>query len=233
MQTFNVLTIQRISADGSRKDRGGRSGDPADRRRRLVRRRIPRDLAGLQRVALPGAGRHGQRQPATSAIACWQRRRSSSAAGRSRSICAPGRRRLKWFHQRPAGASNLLKGDLWGSDVTVTTSRGFGQHAGDGGIRGGRHSALRQGPSSRRHRSRRGRVRSPRLPAAAAGRARPSASSAPAASGSRSAGSAPRSACGWSARGAIRGRTKPCRRDFPSSAAPTISTASCRTATSW
>jgi len=32
--------------------------------------------------------------------------------------------RLKWFHQRPAGASNLLNGDLWGSDVTVTTSRG-------------------------------------------------------------------------------------------------------------
>src|SRR6266567_655063 len=25
--------------------------------------------------------------------------------------------KLKWFHQRPAGASNLLKGDLWGSDV--------------------------------------------------------------------------------------------------------------------
>src|SRR3954454_9872874 len=23
--------------------------------------------------------------------------------------------RLKWFHQRPEGASNLLKGDLWGS----------------------------------------------------------------------------------------------------------------------
>jgi glyoxylate/hydroxypyruvate reductase A len=32
--------------------------------------------------------------------------------------------RLKWFHQRPAGASNLLRGDLWGSDVVVTTSRG-------------------------------------------------------------------------------------------------------------
>jgi phosphoglycerate dehydrogenase-like enzyme len=31
---------------------------------------------------------------------------------------------LKWFHQRPAGASNLRLGDLWGSDVTVTTSRG-------------------------------------------------------------------------------------------------------------
>jgi phosphoglycerate dehydrogenase-like enzyme len=34
--------------------------------------------------------------------------------------------RLKWFHQRPAGASNLLLGDLWGSDVAVTTSRGAG-----------------------------------------------------------------------------------------------------------
>lgn len=34
--------------------------------------------------------------------------------------------RLKWFHQRPAGASNLRMGDLWGSDVLVTTSRGAG-----------------------------------------------------------------------------------------------------------
>ena len=34
--------------------------------------------------------------------------------------------RLRWFHQRPAGASNLLMGDLWGSDVIVTTSRGSG-----------------------------------------------------------------------------------------------------------
>jgi glyoxylate/hydroxypyruvate reductase len=34
--------------------------------------------------------------------------------------------RLKWFHQRPAGASNLLAGDLWGSRVMVTTSRGSG-----------------------------------------------------------------------------------------------------------
>jgi phosphoglycerate dehydrogenase-like enzyme len=29
-------------------------------------------------------------------------------------------------HQRPAGASNLLMGDLWGSRVVVTTSRGLG-----------------------------------------------------------------------------------------------------------
>src|SRR3989454_11743664 len=34
--------------------------------------------------------------------------------------------RLRWFHQRPAGASNLLRGDLWGSEVIVTTSRGYG-----------------------------------------------------------------------------------------------------------
>src|SRR5580698_448578 len=32
--------------------------------------------------------------------------------------------RLRWLHQWPAGASNLLRGDLWGSDVVVTTSRG-------------------------------------------------------------------------------------------------------------
>ena len=34
--------------------------------------------------------------------------------------------KLRWFHQRPAGASNLRLGDLWGSDVVVTTSRGAG-----------------------------------------------------------------------------------------------------------
>ena len=33
--------------------------------------------------------------------------------------------KLRWFHQRPAGASNLRHGDLWGSDVVVTTSRGL------------------------------------------------------------------------------------------------------------
>src|SRR6202035_3815722 len=38
--------------------------------------------------------------------------------------------KLTWFHQRPAGASNLLIGDLWGSDVAVTTSRGVGNTLG-------------------------------------------------------------------------------------------------------
>ena len=32
--------------------------------------------------------------------------------------------RLKWLHQRQAGASNLFGSDLWGSDIVVTTSRG-------------------------------------------------------------------------------------------------------------
>ncbi len=32
--------------------------------------------------------------------------------------------RLKWFHQRQAGASNLFDSDLWGSEVVATTSRG-------------------------------------------------------------------------------------------------------------
>ncbi len=40
-------------------------------------------------------------------------------------LCARATR-LKWFHQRPAGASNLRLGDLWDSNVLVTTSRGYG-----------------------------------------------------------------------------------------------------------
>jgi phosphoglycerate dehydrogenase-like enzyme len=33
--------------------------------------------------------------------------------------------RLKWVHELPAGASNLVDTDLWGADVVVTTSRGL------------------------------------------------------------------------------------------------------------
>jgi phosphoglycerate dehydrogenase-like enzyme len=33
--------------------------------------------------------------------------------------------RLKWVHELPAGASNFVDTDLWGSDVLVTTSRGL------------------------------------------------------------------------------------------------------------
>ena len=38
--------------------------------------------------------------------------------------------RLKWFHQFPAGASNLMRGDIWKSNITVTTSRGLGNTRG-------------------------------------------------------------------------------------------------------
>ncbi len=34
--------------------------------------------------------------------------------------------RLRWYHQLPAGASNKRLSDLWGSDVILTTSRGYG-----------------------------------------------------------------------------------------------------------
>ena len=33
--------------------------------------------------------------------------------------------RLKWVHELPAGASNFLDTDLWGSNILVTTSRGL------------------------------------------------------------------------------------------------------------
>ena len=33
--------------------------------------------------------------------------------------------RLKWVHELPAGASNLVDCDLWGTDIVVTTSRGL------------------------------------------------------------------------------------------------------------
>ena len=33
--------------------------------------------------------------------------------------------KLRWVHQRPAGASNMLRGDLWKSDIVVTSSRGY------------------------------------------------------------------------------------------------------------
>ena len=35
--------------------------------------------------------------------------------------------RMRWMHQRPAGASNLLNADIWGQNVCVTTSRGHGE----------------------------------------------------------------------------------------------------------
>ena len=158
-----------------------------------------------------GRGRSGTR--------CWPRRRSCSPACPFRSTCAPARRKLKWLHQRPAGASNLVIGDLWKSDVVVTTSRGYGNSLAIAEY-ALRHAHLfRQGPAPGRGRPQGRPVRPPRLPAAAARgqdrlrhrrrRDRP---------GGRQA-LRRRSACASSARGVTRRKTRPsCRRASPSCA---------------
>ncbi len=125
MQRINVLAIQRISADDRAKieavdpaieliDAGGwYDGE--------FRETWP--AVTTARYLAPGANGSGTREERDRLLA-----RAEVILGgwpfpldlRAR---AP---RLKWFHQRPAGASNLLMGDLWGSAVVVTTSRGSG-----------------------------------------------------------------------------------------------------------
>ena len=139
--------------------------------------------------------------------------------------------RLKWFHQRPAGASNLLVGDLWGSRVAVTTSRGSGntlamaEYAVAGILhfaKGLHRAAVDRDAGVFDHRAYRPLYWKARL----------RASWAPAESGSMSVDSAPRSACGSSAPAATRSQTGPCHRDSASLAAPGISIGSCRRAIS-
>ena len=127
--------------------------------------------------------------------------------------------RLKWFHQRQAGASNLLESDLWGGDVIVTTSRGvanslpIAEYAVAGILYFARASA---GPRSI--------ARPARSIIAPIGhcssKARPSAWSAPAGSGARSAGCAPRSACGSSAPAASAAGRAACRKASARSPGP-------------
>ncbi|MGE0225501.1 MAG: D-2-hydroxyacid dehydrogenase [Acetobacteraceae bacterium] len=125
MRTVEVLSIQRISAA----DRAAiEAVDPAVRLTDAggwfdgeMRETWPAFTAA--RYLPPGSSGQGTRQERDAMLA-----KAEVILGgwpfpldlRSR---AP---RLKWFHQRPAGASNLLQGDLWGSDVVVTTSRGLG-----------------------------------------------------------------------------------------------------------
>lgn len=125
MRHVNVLSIQRISAEERRQieavdpavrltDAGGwfdgeiRETWPAF----TAARYLPRDATG--------AGSREERDrllaEAEVVLGGWPFPRDLRAR-------AP---KLKWFHQRPAGASNLMLGDLWGSDVLTTTSRGAG-----------------------------------------------------------------------------------------------------------
>ncbi len=183
-------------------DRGCRPGGPRHRCRRLVRRRISRDLAGIRgrraiwRRISTGQGTREERDrllaEAEVILGGWPFPLDLRARAQAAEMVspAPGRR-----EQSAARRSVGQRCD--GDDLARRR-----QHAGDGGIRDRRHPAFRQEPPPRGHRSRCRRLRPPRLSAAADRRARPPASSAPAASGSRSAGCAPRSACGSSAPGA-------------------------------
>src|SRR5689334_7780502 len=123
MPKLNVLTLQQISAE----ERGRiEAVDPAIR---LI------DAGGwfdgeyretwpgftVDRYLAPGANGHGSRQERDDLLAEAEVILGGWPYPLDLRARAP---RLKWFHQRPAGASNLLRGDLWGSDVIVTTSRG-------------------------------------------------------------------------------------------------------------
>jgi phosphoglycerate dehydrogenase-like enzyme len=125
MSTLNVLTIQRISAA----DRASIEAiDPSIRFTDAggwfdgeYRDTWPEHSAS--RYLRPGAAGHGTREERDALLA----EAEVILGGWPFPLDLRARaKRLKWFHQRPAGASNLLIGDIWGSDVMVTTSRGVG-----------------------------------------------------------------------------------------------------------
>lgn len=129
MQRVNVITIQRISAaDRARIE----AVDPAIRLTDAggwfdgeIRETWPAFASA--RYLAPGAGGMGTREERDRLLADAEVILGGWPFPLDLRARAP---RLKWFHQRPAGASNLRLGDLWGSDVLVTTSRGAGNTLG-------------------------------------------------------------------------------------------------------
>jgi glyoxylate/hydroxypyruvate reductase len=127
MQKINVLAIQRISAEDRAKieavdpcveltDAGGwYDGE--------IRETWPAFTAA--RYLTPGAAGSGTREERDRLLSEAEIILGGWPFPLDLRARAP---RLKWFHQRPAGASNLLIGDLWGSNVVVTTSRGLGNN---------------------------------------------------------------------------------------------------------
>jgi hypothetical protein len=123
MRTINVLATQRISADDRAKVE---ASDPAIR---LI------DAGGwfdgeirenwtafaAARYLPPGATGSGSREERDRLLAEAEVIIGGWPFPLDLRARAP---RLKWLHQRQAGASNLLGSDLWGGDVMVTTSRG-------------------------------------------------------------------------------------------------------------
>jgi glyoxylate/hydroxypyruvate reductase A len=123
MQPVNILTLTRLSAaDRSRieaVDPTVQLTDAAGWFDGEYRETWPAFSA--QRYLAPGANGHGTQEARDRMLEAADIVLGSWPFPLDLRARAP---RLKWFHQRPAGASNLLRGDLWGSDVTVTTSRG-------------------------------------------------------------------------------------------------------------
>jgi phosphoglycerate dehydrogenase-like enzyme len=125
MRHLNVLSIHRISAEERRRieavDAGIRLTDAGGWYDGEIRETWPAFTSAryLPRDA-KGSGSRAERDrllaEAEVILGGWPFPRDLRAR-------AP---KLKWFHQRPAGASNLMLGDLWGSDVLATTSRGAG-----------------------------------------------------------------------------------------------------------
>ncbi len=125
MRTIPILTLTRLSKDDRAKIQ---AVDPALRITEAggwfdgeIRETWPEYTA--TRYLTPGANGQGTRVERDRLLAEAEIVLGGWPYPRDLRSRAPN---LKWFHQRPAGASNLLKSDLWGGDVTVTTSRGAG-----------------------------------------------------------------------------------------------------------
>jgi glyoxylate/hydroxypyruvate reductase A len=125
MQTINVLSIERISAEDRAKieavDPGIQLTDAGGWYDGEIRETWPAFASA--RYLAPGATGAGSREDRDRLLAEAEIILGGWPFPLDLRARAP---RLKWFHQRPAGASNLRMGDLCGSSVVVTTSRGLG-----------------------------------------------------------------------------------------------------------
>jgi len=125
MRRVNVLSIQRISAADRRRietvDAAVQLTDAGGWWDGEIRETWPAFTS--QRYLSPAATGSGSREERDRLLAEAEVVLGGWPFPRDLRARAP---KLKWFHQRPAGASNLMLGDLWGSDVIATTSRGAG-----------------------------------------------------------------------------------------------------------
>ncbi|HEU0059160.1 MAG TPA: D-2-hydroxyacid dehydrogenase [Hyphomicrobiaceae bacterium] len=125
MRHINVLSIQRTSAEERRQieavDPAVRLTDAGGWYDGEIRETWPPFTSA--RYLPPGAAGAGSREERDRLLAEAEVILGGWPFPRDLRARAP---KLKWFHQRPAGASNLMLGDLWGSDVLTTTSRGAG-----------------------------------------------------------------------------------------------------------